>query len=157
MRRAHGYRLLSINSHEWKEMVEAGTLILPWSSREAVGETEWDEFTPRDRQILDALPHFYPGDDEESIQNRWRHVRWETSPGDLVLAHDGESVLGIARIAGISSLDTVGEPGYSLPMEILDDEPWLLSEADCYPRGFARLDKDELIVEIESRLWSVAC
>ena len=144
-----GYRLWATTEHDWLALTKQGVIALPWPAQ-GVDAVEQDDLAPHDRRVLEALPAFYPEEDPATIERRWRLIRWRTSPGDLVLAHDGGRALGIATITGDHHLAGRSELTYRVPMAVIDSATWSLPEEDAQP-GFVKA-RPEVAVMVEERL-----
>ncbi len=86
------------------------------------------------------------------------NFRWRIVPGDLVLASNGATVLGIGRVKGGYSFDPSSDFSHRLPVEWLSQEHW--HQSDQLPDFEGKLTtvywmrREKNLLEAEKRIYS---
>ncbi|MEO8973427.1 MAG: AAA family ATPase, partial [Ktedonobacteraceae bacterium] len=83
------------------------------------------------------------------------NFRWRIASGDLVLASNGATVLGIGRVKGGYSFDPSSDFPHRLPVEWLSSESWKLLDTEGLLTTVHRMWKDVNVLEAERRIYVV--
>jgi 5-methylcytosine-specific restriction enzyme B len=103
------------------------------------------------RQVLeDRYPKETPQAIGKIIQQIWR-FRWKMNPGDVVLATDGHTVIGIGRMTGGYRYDPTDHFPHRRDVEWLNFEEWKLPEPEASTTAY-KLKKEINLIEVERHI-----
>jgi 5-methylcytosine-specific restriction enzyme B len=109
----------------WPEMRDGSFVSIGWNEVGDLSSATKDEIG---KQAIRALVEtHYPDKNAPVVGNTTRQIvdfRWNIAIGDLVLASDGASVLGIGRVTGEYTYDPSGSFVHRRPVEWLSLEEW---------------------------------
>ena len=81
------------------------------------------------------------------------YFRWTIVPGDIVLASNGATVLGVGRVKGGYSFDSSSHFPHRLPVEWLALEEWKQPDPDSLLTTVHRMWKDVNVLEAEKKIY----
>ena len=85
------------------------------------------------------------------------HFRWSIVPGDLVLASDGATVLGIGRVTGGYQYDASSDFSHIRPVEWLSLDEWQQPDRQPDIEGklttVFRMKRDRNLLEVEKQIY----
>ena len=140
----------------WPMMQERDCIAIGWK---ALGDLSWVEAKKDKRQELKLeLEKVYPDQDARAIGNdcsQITHFVAGLNEGDIVLAADGATVLGIGRIAGEYKFEPEFEFPHQRPVEWLSFDEWKMPNPEGLRSTVREVRKHaENIVEAEKRIQS---
>ncbi|MGI9060611.1 MAG: AAA family ATPase [Ktedonobacteraceae bacterium] len=80
------------------------------------------------------------------------HVRWTIAPGELVLASNGATVLGVGRVRGGYTYEPTSDFPHRLPVEWLSLEEWQQLDVEGLQTTVYRMKKDMNLLEAERHI-----
>lgn len=138
----------------WKEMRDGNYVSIGWSD---VGDLSWLEYSQKSKDELRNIVNkqYSPntpqatGQITSKIFNFVIHIR----ENDIVLAADGQQILGIGRVIGDYEYEALLDFPHIKPVEWLSFENWELEEG--LRRAVAELRKPANLVEIEKKIFTI--
>ena len=137
----------------WEDMRGGGYVAIGWDD---LGDLSWVEYNQDSKNKLTELvgQDYYEGNLRSARTSTQRVFNFLTrvQEGDLVLAADGNKILGIGRVSG--SYSHAGNVRFShrKPVEWLDLSEWELPEREGLQSAVAALKKVKNQLEIERRI-----
>jgi 5-methylcytosine-specific restriction protein B len=97
-------------------------------------------------------PHMAPSDARKAAKQLWHFMDW-IAIGDLVMASDGESVIGIGRVTGNYVYDPSSDFPHRRPVEWLSFEEWHQPDVEGILTTVYRMKKDINMLDAEKRIF----
>ena len=142
--------------NRWDAMREGRNVAIGWP---ALGDLSQLEDTKKGREGLQALlEEKYPNTPSATGKSRVQITRFVTvmAVGDLVLAADGATVLGIGRVAGDYVFDPSADFPHQRPVEWLSLDEWKMTPTEGLNTTVHELKRKPVIVlQIEQRLQGI--
>jgi 5-methylcytosine-specific restriction protein B len=141
---------------EWKRMRDGQFIAVGWSEVGDLSSLTPDKAS-RER-LRELMKPRYP--DKQGVLSRKTQELFalvtRASERDLVLAMDGNTVVGIGRIAGDYFFQQGDGPfAHRRPVQWLNTDEWKLPQTEAIQTTFTRLGKyPENLIEVEARLLS---
>ncbi len=108
------------------------------------------------RQLLhSAYPQRHPSANTNSA-NQIFAFRWIIALGDLVLASDGETVIGIGKVTGGYTYDPSSNMAHRRPVEWLSLEEWRQSDPEGKLTTVWRMKRNINLLEAERRIFGMS-
>jgi 5-methylcytosine-specific restriction protein B len=136
----------------WSQMKQGAYCAIRWP--EAGDLTEIINDNEGQDHIRQVLQSKYPDETPQAIgkieQQIWR-FRWKLSIGDLVLATDGHTVIGIGRVTGEYRYDPTDNFPHRRDVEWLNFDEWKLPKPEASTTA-NKMKVDINLVEVESKI-----
>jgi 5-methylcytosine-specific restriction enzyme B len=136
----------------WPSMKQGNYCAIRWPE---VGDlTDVTNTKEGSESIRRALKAYYPTLSPQAIGTMVHQIfpfRWRISVGDLVLATDGHTVIGIGRIAGGYRYDPTDNFPHRRDLEWLSFDEWKLAEPEANTTAY-KLKKDINLTEAEKHI-----
>ena len=114
-----------------------------------VGDLSWVEYNQDFKNRLSELVgQFYNKKNTQKLFNFVATIK----TGDLILAGDGVTVMGIGRIDGDYYYDPASTFRHKRPVKWLTDEKWAIPSSEQIQAALYEVRKTENLLEIEKRL-----
>lgn len=137
----------------WPEMRHGGQIAIGWAK---AGDLSWVEYNQESKSRLRQRMSetYYPDSPAAAGRNGNKLFNFAVavSPEDVILAADGQKILGIGKVRGAYSFDAASEWPHHRPVEWLSDETWQLPENEGLLSALSELTKTPNQIEIERRL-----
>ncbi|MEZ4430028.1 MAG: AAA family ATPase [Nannocystaceae bacterium] len=136
----------------WEEMRDHGYISIGFRD---IGDLSGIEPTMEGRhRIRDRVGQHYPGDPRIVGRSAAQVHRFVTkaSRGDIVLAAQGQTILGIARVNGDYVFRNDNEFPHRRPVEWLSTASWTSPVSEGLQTTFSALRNQELLLAIERRI-----
>jgi len=150
---AHRYWLLRTDEKEWQKVSSQGFIGERWPLLGDLKVHSFGESLRWDEMVRERLCAHYPS---APLGPVLAHLRWlarEAHAGDLIVAHQGETVLGLARLTAPYNYEPGRDEAHRRPLEVIDAERWPLPVGEAGRTGISLLWRDgPLLIEIEKRL-----
>ena len=137
--------------HIWQPMQEGGYIAISWQKLGDLSNIEYRQESKN--RVRDLMKHHYG--DQGSWANEIFNFVAVIQEGDLVLAFEKSTVLGIGRVKGPYLFDqSVLQIPHHRPVEWLSFDHWNLPEQETKGRSVRELRSSINWIEIERRLYN---